>query len=122
MNEGIYQNYHCEKEFRFNSTLYKYLISKREIKNDNIMINIIKKTEINLVLEYIINNNIIEKNITESNEIIEINVKDLNNNNNLEEIYNFITINFVIHLEKRAPQANIDFKIKVNGRNFPSYG
>ena len=121
MNEGIYQNYHCEKEFKFNSTLYKYLISKREIKNDNIMIHIIKKTEINLVLEYTINNNIVEKNITTQNEIIEVNVKDINNNNNLEELYDFITINFVIHLETRAPQINVDFKIKVNGKNFPSY-
>ena len=44
---------------------------------------------------------------------IEMNIKDINEtSNSLEALYNFMIIKFAIHLEKRGPEVDINFKIK----------
>ena len=122
INEGIYQNYYFENKERFNSTIINYLISKEDISNQNILIYIKKKSALNLIFKYYINNKIINKTISDYNEIIEINLNEIKANNySLEELYNFRIIKIIIYLEKGAPQINVDFKIKINGRNLPSY-
>ena len=121
--DGIYQNYQIVKEMKYNSTKFNYLFFKEDIRNENIIININKKSDINLILEYAINNNkIINKTISKYNEIIQINVKDINyNNSSFQELNDIIVLKIIISIQKRSPYDNFDFKIKINGKNVPSY-
>ena len=122
LSDGIFQNIELSKELKFNSAYFYYMISKDEIKNNMIFININKNTDVNLVLEYYINNYMNNQTITNNNQIIEINLNDINLQSSfLQELYNFLIIRVAVHLEKRGREADIDFKIKMNGKNLPSY-
>ena len=122
LTDGIFQNLQISQKLRFNSAYFYYMISRDEIRNNTIYININKITEANLVLEYNINNNIINKNITNYNQIIEMNIKDINeSSNSLETLYNFMIIKLAIHLGKKSQEVDINFKIKINGKYLPSY-
>ena len=119
--DGIYQKYHLEKN---NITKLNYLIPTKDINNKTLLININKKTEENLTIEYSYNINdvITKKNINNNNEIIDINLKDIiMSNDTLEELYNFIILKVKIYLENIESQDNIDFKIRINENNLPTY-
>ena len=123
ISDALYQNYNIDKDLKFNSASINYLIPKEDIKYRNILININKKTEVNLELEYkySINNDVNIKSISNYYEILELNLKDINfQNDTPEEIYNFIILMIIIHVKNKGSQV-IDFEIKINGNNLPSY-
>ena len=123
INDGIYQNFDFQTDSKFNSSVINYLIPFNQIENKNILININKNTEANLILEYKINNYIVNKTIKEYNDIIQVNLTNINitKDDPLEQLYNFIILKILVCLEKKGREVNVGYKIKINGRNLPTY-
>ena len=123
INDGIYQNFDFSTNIKFNSSVINYLIPFNQIENKNILININKNTEANLIVEYKINNHIENKTIKDYNDIIQVNLTNINitKNDPLEQLYNFIILKIFVYLEKKGREVDVNYKIKINGRNLPTY-